>query len=114
MPGSLLEHGKGDRMCSKKTSVRLRSLANIGEKLTTEQPGQRFHRLERADSAKELPTIVSCHPHRGDLARPLVEIEIGRTAYVHASVREIHRTLGIVRKAREEVFSHPDHLVGLP
>src|SRR2546428_1240498 len=57
MPGSLLENGKGKRVPSKKPGVRLPSLADVGEKLRTEQPGQGRHWLEHTDPTEDRPAI---------------------------------------------------------
>src|SRR6266436_5915349 len=70
-------------------------------------------RLECDHPAEYLAAIVPCHPHGCDLRSPLIRVENRRTAYIRASVGEVHRPFRVMRKARKEFLSNGDHLIGL-
>ena len=77
VPGGLPEHGEGKWVPLTRLHVRLARLVDVGEKLGTEQLWGGLHRLERHVTAEYLAAIVSRHSDRGNLAGPLVEIQVG-------------------------------------
>ena len=113
VPGGLLEGGKRKRVPPNEPGVRLHRQANVRKKLGTEQSGDGLHRFERPNLAEDLVAVVSRHSDGGDLAGPFVDVQVGGTAYVDAAVRKVHTSLSVIGKAREELRSYRDHLVGL-
>src|SRR5437764_4125229 len=77
------------------------------------QPWVGIRTLKCDEPPEHFAAIVSRHPHWCDLCGPLIGIENGRTAYICASVGEVHRPFGIMGKLREEFLSYSNHLVGL-
>ena len=114
VPWRLPKRGEGNPVPAEQPRVRVRSRMDMGEELRLEEPLLGPHRLKGSDAAEHFASVAPGHPHGGDLARLLIDVQVWRTADVDASVGEIHTALGIVGKAREEFFAHRYHVVGLP
>ena len=113
VPWRLPEHGKGQRISLNQSRVGLAGVADFRAQLAGEQLELRFHRPERPDVPKDFAAVIPGHPHRCDFAGYLVEVQVGRAAHVGASIRQIHRPLGVVVETRDEVFSDGDDLMAL-
>src|SRR3989442_13628392 len=98
---------------SKDLSICSASRMDVGEKLRAEQSWPGLHRLKRAHAANHLAAVVPCHPHRSDVASPLVNVQVGGTGHVGAAVGEGHCALRITGKGLEKLLSYSDRLVRL-
>src|SRR5882724_10453596 len=78
-----------------------------------EQPWGGLRRLERHHPAEYLASIVPGHPYWCNLRGPLIRVKNGGTAYIRASVGEVHRSFRVLSKAREEFLANWDHFKGL-
>src|SRR6266852_6082689 len=79
MPRGLPEQSKRKGVPFKQSGVSSLCLVNVREQLRTKQVQQGLHRFERPDSTEYFSTVVAGHPHRSDLAGPLVQVEVNRT-----------------------------------
>src|SRR5262249_33301619 len=72
------------------------------------------HRFECPVLGTEnLITIQTGQSDRSDLAGPLTQVEIRRSGNVDASIRQVHTSLRIMRKAGEEFASKTKNLMWL-
>src|SRR5216684_3582513 len=98
MPRGLLESGERNRMPPNQSAIRFCYSADVVEKLVAKQAGSWLLWFKGAEAAERFAAVVARHSYGSNLTGPLVEIKIRGTAYVHASIGEVHRTLRIAWK----------------
>ena len=107
----LLENSEGRRVTLANAVVSLAGLLSVTKKLWSQKSWLSLFRLERANAAEDFTPIKSGHSNGCNGAGSLIQIQVGRKTNIDITVGKVHRTLGVVRKAREEFLSHGDFLV---
>ena len=77
------------------------------------QPRRGHYWLERPDPTEHFASVVSRHPHGGELADPFVDVQVGRIDHFETAIGQVYGPLSIVRKAREELLADSNDLVDL-
>src|SRR5215470_12550709 len=88
-------------------------LIDVVKEFRTEQFRNRLLWFESANLAKDFSAVISRHPYGSDFASRLIDVQVRRTAYIDASVSQIHCALGIARKMRQKFFARRQDLKGL-
>src|SRR5258708_31840405 len=113
LPRRLPESGKSDWVLAAELCISLLCAGNVLEHMRTKHPRCRGHLFEHHGLVKYLAAVGSDHLHWGDLSGPFANPKVTGTAHIRAGVREVYTALSVMGKAREELVSHLDHLVGL-